>query len=133
MVWMAIAIALPMTFLSDWLILLLFGQAYQSAGQVLIVHIWAAIFVFLGVAFSKHLLAENLTTISFQRTLLGAVSNVLLNLWLIPIYGVVGAAMATLLAQFTANVAYDIFDNRLHQQLKMKTKAFLMPWRLFTN
>ena len=133
MVWMAMAIALPMTFLSDWLILLLFGQAYQEAGQVLMIHVWAAIFVFLGVAFGKYLLAENLTKIAFQRTLLGAVSNVLLNLWLIPLYGVAGAATATLLAQFIANVGYDPFDKRLHQQLKMKTKAFFMPWKLFAK
>lgn len=133
MVWFAIVIALPMTFLSDWLILLLFGQTYQEAGQVLMIHIWAAVFVFLGVSFGKYLLAENLTKIAFQRTLIGAVSNVLLNLWLIPIYGVAGAAMATLLAQFMANVGYDPFDKRLHQQLKMKTKAFFMPWKLFAK
>jgi O-antigen/teichoic acid export membrane protein len=128
MVWMAIAIALPMTFLSDWLILLLFGQAYQEAGQVLMIHVWAAIFVFMGVAFGKYLLAENFTKIQFQRTLLGALSNVLLNLWLIPIYGVAGAAMATLLAQLIANFGYDLFDKRLHQQMKMKVKALFMPW-----
>ena len=128
MVWMAIAIALLMTFLNEWLIHLLFGKAYQEAGQVLMIHTWAAVFVFLGVAFGKYLLAENLTKIDFQRTLLGAITNVIFNLWLIPIYGVAGAAMATLLAQFIANIGYDIFDKRLHQQLKMKMKAFFMPW-----
>jgi O-antigen/teichoic acid export membrane protein len=132
MAWMAIGIALPMTFLADWLIVLLFGQAYQEAGQVLMIHVWAAIFVFIGVSFGKYLLAENLTKIAFQRTLLGAASNVLLNFWLIPIYGITGAAIATLLAQFIANFGYDIFDKRLHQQLKMKTKAILMPWTIIS-
>lgn len=131
MVWMAIGIALPMTFLSDWLIILLFGEIYQQADQVLMIHIWAAVFVFLGVAFGKYLLAENYTKINFQRTLLGAVTNVLLNLYLIPIYGVVGAAMATFLAQLIANYAYDFFDKRLHQQLIMKTKSCCMPWLIF--
>ena len=130
MVWFAIAIALPMTFLSDWLILLLFGQAYQEAGQVLMIHIWAAIFVFLGVSFNKYLVAENLTKISLQRTVVGAIFNILLNLWLIPIYGVVGAAIATLLAQFIANFGYDVFDRRLHQQFWMKVKAFFLPWKV---
>jgi len=128
MVWIAIAIALPMTFLADRLIVLLFGQAYHEAEQVLMIHVWAAIFVFLGLSSSKYLLAENLTKIVFQRTFLGAVSNILLNLWLIPIYGVISAAIATLLVQFIANYGYDIFDKRLHQQLKMKTKAIFMPW-----
>lgn len=133
MVWSAIAIALPITFLSDRLIKLLFGQAYQEASQVLMVHIWAAIFVFLGVAFGKYLLAQNLTKIAFQRTLLGVVSNVLLNLWLIPIFGIVGAATATLLAQLIANLGYDFFDIRLHQQLKIKIKCIFMPWLIFNR
>ena len=59
MVWVAIAIALPMTFLSDWIVELLFGQAYIEAGNVLMIHIWTGVFVFLGVAFSKYLFAEN--------------------------------------------------------------------------
>ena len=133
MVWLAIAIALPMTFLSDRLILLLFGQAYQEAGPILMIHIWAAIFVFLGVSFDKYLLAENLTKIAFQRTFVGAVSNALLNLCLIPIYGAAGAAIATFLAQFIANIGYDPFDKRLHQQLKMKMTAFFIPWKIFSK
>ena len=128
MVWIAIIIALPMTFLSNQIIIMLFGQAYHQAGQVLNIHIWAGVFVFLGVSFGKYLLVENLTKIAFKRTLLGAISNILLNLWLIPIYGVVGAAIATLLAQFLANFGYDLFDKRLHGQLRMKTKALFMPW-----
>jgi len=91
------------------------------------------VFVFLGVAFSKYLLAEKLTKIDFLRTLAGAVFNVLLNLWLIPLHGVVGAAVATLISQFTVNVAYDLFDKRLHQQLKIKIEAFFMPWKVFIN
>lgn len=123
MAWMAITIAVPITFLGDSLIIMLFGHAYQEASQVLVIHIWSSIFVFIGVAFSKYLLAENLTKIAFQRTLLGAVINVFLNLWLIPKYGVSGAAIATLLAQFIANFGYDILDKRLHVQLVMKFKA----------
>lgn len=130
MVWTAIAIALPITFLSDWLILLLYGQPYQAAGQVLMIHVWAAVFVFIGVSFGQYLLVENFTLVAFQRTLLGAVSNVLLNLWLIPLYGMLGAAIATLLAQFVANYGYDMFDRRLHKQLVMKTKALLIPWTI---
>ena len=50
LVWLAIAIAALMTFLSDWLITLLYGEAYKDAGRVLIIHIWAGVFVSIGVA-----------------------------------------------------------------------------------
>ncbi|MBD3822795.1 MAG: flippase, partial [Thiotrichales bacterium] len=67
MVWTAIAIALPMTFLSDWLILLLFGQAYLEAGKVLMIHVWSMPFVFLLVASGKWFIAEGLTRIALYR------------------------------------------------------------------
>ncbi len=47
MVWISIAVALPMTFLSDWVINLLYGGQYNQAGNVLMIHIWTGIFVFL--------------------------------------------------------------------------------------
>ena len=47
MVWMAIIIAIPVTFMSDWLINLLYGAQYSQAGGVLTIHIWAGVFVFL--------------------------------------------------------------------------------------
>ena len=124
MVWMAILIAIPMTFFSDLIIGLLFGQAYIEAGSVLMIHIWTGVFVFLGLAFGRYLLTENLNKKSFYRTLTGAIVNVILNYILIPIYGIQGAAIATLLGQLSANYLYDIFDKDLHQQLKMKTKSF---------
>lgn len=131
LVWLAVCIALPVTFLNEWLITLLYGKAYIEAGPVLMIHIWAAVFVFLGVAFGKYLLAENFTKITFQKSLLGAVSNVVLNLILIPQLGILGAATATLLAQFIANYIYDFFDRRLYAQLRMKTESIFLPWQAF--
>lgn len=131
LVWLAIFIALLVSFLGERLITLLYGEAYLAAGQVLIIHVWAAVFVFLGVASSKYLLAENLTKILFQRSFFGAITNVLLNFLLIPRYGVVGAAAATLVAQFIVNYLYDAFDYRLHKQFLLKNKSIFLPLKVF--
>ncbi|WP_018403785.1 flippase [Marinobacter gelidimuriae] len=125
MIWMAVGIALPMTFLSEWLITLLYGVAYSETGGVLMVHIWAGVFVFLGVASGKWLVAEGMTIIAMNRTLAGMVINVLLNLLLIPLYGVLGAAMATLVSQIVAALLYDAFDRRTRFQFFLKLKAFV--------
>jgi len=130
MVWMSIAIALPMTFLSDWVVNLLYGSAYSQAGSVLMIHIWAGVFVSLGLSFGKYLLVENYTNKYFNRTLIGAVANIILNYFLIPRYGIKGAAIATLIGQFIANYGYDFFDKDLHRQLKIKTMCFF-PFHLF--
>lgn len=126
--WLAIAVALPMTFLSDWLVSLLYGHHYQDAGSVLAIHIWGAVFVFLGVASGSFFTLENYTRKSLYRTVLGAAANVLLNLALIPRYGINGAAIATVLSQFMANYLYDFFDRSTRDLFVIKIRA-LFPIR----
>ena len=103
MVWGSLAVALPTTLLSDWIILILYGTDFQEAADILRIYIWAGVFVSLGVASSKWLVAENLQRYSFYITTLGAILNVGCNLWFIPIYGIKGAAFATLMAQGTVS------------------------------
>ena len=103
MVWTAIAIALSITFLSDWIVELLYGTQYNQTVSVLEIHIWAGVFVFLGVASSKWLLIENLQIFSTINTSIGAVINIGLNYILIPRIGVEGAAWATLGSYFIAS------------------------------
>lgn len=125
MIWMAISIALPMTFLSKYIILLLYGNDYELAGNVLMIHIWTGVFVFLGVAFSQYLISENLAMKSFYRTATGATVNISLNFLLIPYYGIVGAAVATLVGQIVANLLYDFFDKDLRNHLLVKLSSFI--------
>ena len=126
MVWMAIIIALPMTFLSDWIINLLYGKEYNQAGSVLMIHIWAGVFVFLGVASAKWFVSENLQILSFWRTFYGMIVNIILNIFLIPRYGIQGAAVATLASQATATYIFDFFNHKTRDMFYMKTKSLLL-------
>jgi PST family polysaccharide transporter len=124
MVWLAIGIALPMMLLATPLVTLLFGPAYDKAGAVLAVHIWTWVFVFLGVASSKWFVVENRQLLSLQRTLLGALLNVVLNLVLIPRYGAIGAAWATLFAQAAAALVFDCVQPSTRALFAMKLRSF---------
>ena len=66
------------------------------------IHIWAGVFVFLGVASGKWFMAENLQIFSTINTTIGAVVNIGLNYILIPKIGIEGAAWATLISYFIA-------------------------------
>lgn len=96
--WFTIPVAVFVLFLSPYIIKILFGEEYLLASSALIILIFSGTFSFLGVASSKYLVAENLTRISFYRTLVGVVVNVILNLILIPHYGIIGSAIATLVS-----------------------------------
>ncbi len=124
MVMLGIAVAIPVSFFSDWIITLLFGPDYIQAGTVLIVHIWSGIFVSLGVTSGMWLVNENLQKLALYRTLAGAVVNVVMNLYLIPSLGVVGAAVGTLLSQFIAAYMFDLFNAKTRAIFWMKTRAF---------
>jgi O-antigen/teichoic acid export membrane protein len=128
MVWMAIAIALPMTFLSDWIIYLLYGEQYHQSGSVLMIHIWAGVFVFLGVASGKWLLTENLQILSFLRTFYGMTLNIILNFILIPKYGIQGASVATLISYMTVSLFSDFFHKKTRKTFFMKINTMII-WR----
>jgi PST family polysaccharide transporter len=125
MVLLALAVAIPMTFLSDWVVTLLFGNAYQQSGTVLAIHIWAGLFVFLGLASGKWFIIEGFQRYYFCRTLLGAGVNVGLNLIMIPKFGVIGAAWATVVSQACANVIFNIFNRKTRTVFFIQCKSFL--------
>jgi PST family polysaccharide transporter len=115
MVRMSLAIAVLLAVASPLLIGLLFGSDFSEASAVLRLHIWAAIAVFLGVASSQYLINEGLQKLSLCRTLTGLVVNILLNLLLIPHFGAVGAAIATLISYFVATFSIIISHHGVGQ------------------
>lgn len=125
MVLLAIAIALPMTFLSDWLVTLLYGEAYSKAGQVLMIQIWAGVFVFLGVASSKWFISEELQKYLTINTIAGAIANILLNFLLIPRYGIYGAAIATVISQALASYFMNLMFQKTRSNFFRLTRAVI--------
>jgi PST family polysaccharide transporter len=119
MVRISLAIAMPLAVASPFLIQLLFGADFSEASTVLRVHIWASIAVFLGVASSQYLTNEGLQKLSLYRTLIGLLINILLNLFLIPAYGAVGAAIATLISYFAATFSIIISGQGIGQGILM--------------
>jgi O-antigen/teichoic acid export membrane protein len=130
MAWLALAIALPTTFLAPLIIKVLYGEAFLPAAGVLSIHIWAGVFVFLGVASGQYLIASNYTRISFFRTFFGAITNVILNIIFIPKYGINGAAFATLISYFVATFFIG-FIAKTNWQVVLMLKSFLLPIRYF--
>ena len=125
MTWIAVSIAIPVTLLSESIIRLLYGGRYAGAEMVLVIHIWAGVFVFLGIASSRFLVTENYTRIALYRTLTGAGVNVGLNLYFIPLYGINGAAAATLFSYFVATF-FIALNRKTRKQCTMMFKSILI-------
>ena len=124
LVWASIGCALVLTFSSGLVVQILFGAEYAGASDVLSAHIWAAVFVFLGVASGRLFIAEGLQMLSLYRALAGAVINVALNLLLIPEYGAIGAAWATVLSYAVSALFFDLIQKPTRHLFRMKLKSF---------
>ena len=121
----SLGIALPMTFLSEKIIMVMFGSGYAAAGPILSVHIWTSLFVFMGLATSPWFIAEGLNHVSLGKTLFGAILNIILNLFLIPKYGGLGAASATIISQAAATFICNAFDSRTQKIFKIQVRSLI--------
>jgi PST family polysaccharide transporter len=121
----SLGIAVGVTIFSDQIIGILYGDQYSGAGVILTIHIWAAVFVFLGVGSTNFFIVENLQIKTFTRTALGAVLNIVLNLILIPKLFALGAAIATLISQFCSSYVFDLLSRKTYVLFKMKTRSIL--------
>ena len=128
MVWLAIAIALPMTFLSDWVVNLLYGSQYSEAGSVLKIHIWAGLVVALGLVRGRWIISENLQKYTPIYLVTGLIVNIVLNYYFIQIYGIKGAAYATLFAQSAGSlIASSFFKKTRISFMMMINSMFIIP------
>jgi polysaccharide transporter, PST family len=121
----ALVIGSTVALASHAIIRILYSNSYSAAAPVLAVHVWASVFVFLGVAQSPWDLSKNLLTLSLYRTLAGAVINAAMNLYLIPRYSAMGAAVATVVSYAISGVFANALSARTRPIFYMQMKSFI--------
>ena len=102
MTWFPLFIIIPVFFFSTTIVNILYGIEYASSGIALSISVWAILPVFVKIAVENYLLNENKTKVVFLSSFLGAITNIILNLILIPLYGINGAAFATVISYLVA-------------------------------
>lgn len=123
MIWLAIGISLIVTFISDFIINLLYGPDYAQSAVVLSILSWTAAFNFFSIVTSRYLIAENLTAIQLYRTFIGTGLNIVLNMLLIPRYGIIGTSVATLLSVVVQSYASLLFFRKTRRVFFMFFKS----------
>ena len=122
----SLSIAVFMTFASPFIYKYFYAAEFADGAKILSIHIWAGVFVFLGSASGQYLIAEGYTKYSLYRTGAGAVINVVLGFFWIPLYGLQGAAFATLIAYFSATFFILVFPKTRKQGIAMLKSLFLI-------
>ena len=93
-----------MMILSRQIVAIVYGDNYSQSSEILKILTWYTTFSYYGAAKDVWILAEEKQRYLVCVNGTGAILNVLLNYILIPKMGAQGAALASLLTQFTANI-----------------------------
>jgi len=130
LVGIAIVVAVIVTIFSSWIVRVIFGDAYTSAGVILAIHIWAGIFVFTREALGRWFVNEGMMVFSFISAGAGALVNVTLNVLLIPYHGAVGAAVATVISYAVSGYLVCFFSKKSFEAGLAISRALLIPFRV---
>ena len=101
---LSLAQSIGMTLLAKPLVSVLYGAEYSATAGILAIAVWYITFGHYGSVRNIWILAEGKQRYLTAINVFGAAANVMLNLLLIPAWGAIGAAIASVATQFFTNV-----------------------------
>lgn len=122
-----VPIAMGVCILSEPIIKLIYGTQFLNVAPALGILIWSEIFAFLGVIHLNILISVGLQKLDFIFTLSGAVVNIILNIVLIPHYGIIGAAVATVIS-YGVGVPLSCFLIKTRKYGRAMVQSMLKPF-----
>lgn len=123
--WVSILAAVATSAISYWLILYLFGEAYLPAVVVLQIMSFKVASLALSNTAGSMLVIEGLQKYAIWRDVLGCIVCVALNWYLLPRYGVVAAAVISIVSNVTAGYLADAIVPAYRHLFVMQTKALV--------
>lgn len=125
-IWGCIAVATIITICSPLIIWILYGTEYAAAAGTLRIVIWYTVFSMIGTARGIWILCEKKNKFVWRYLIIGSIINIILNASLIPIVGITGAALATVIAQFISAIIAPVFykETRVHTKYVLESFVF---------
>lgn len=122
----AYLLIIPIAIFSKEIIFLLFGENYIKGGEVLVIHIFSSLFIFLNVGRSLWILNESYFKFEMSANILGGILNIVLNLYFIKKFGIVGAAWATLCSYLFSFFLSGAFFSQARRMFIIQLKSIFL-------
>lgn len=130
-IYLSLIFSLVVTIFARLIILILYGQDYTPAITALRIVAWYTTFSYLGSVRNIWILAEQKQKYLLVINLCGAVLNVLLNFIFIPLIGINGAAVASLITQVFTNIIMGYIIKDLRENNSIMTKSLRVKEVIF--
>lgn len=122
---LCLVVVAGMGIFGEMFVLILYGKAYEDAKRyifILAISVWISM---LGCIGSTWIICNELNKYSAYRTVLGMITNIILNYILIKRIGIMGAAVATLLSQFMVVIVYTFVFKKTRRIISLYFKALV--------
>lgn len=118
-------IALPLFVFAPFVIKIVFGEAFLAAVPILRIYLWTSIAITMVVLVQQYFIAENFSRIFLYTSLIGATTNIILNIILIPRYGLAGSAWGTMISYTAVILGLFMFREARTSIIKFFTRSNL--------
>ncbi len=106
---LSIVVAIVTNIFAPIIIKIIYGNAFMGSVIILKIYVWAGVGTFVGMLVTNYLIAENKKGILALVNFIPMIINVILNLMLIPKYGIIGSAYATLISYILGPISVLLF------------------------
>jgi len=124
---LGLLITFGVTMIGPLFIRFFYSPEFWEAGSILIIHIWASVFIFMRSVLSKWLIITANIKFSMHTHIIGALVNVALNFVVIPKYGIMGAAISTLISYAFSSFFVLLFYRKLRPFAKLMVNSVVHP------
>ena len=129
-IYLAICQCIVIFLFSKYIILILYGSEYLPAIRALKIISWYTLFGYLGSIKNIWILANNQQRIIWKIDISGAIANVVMNVLLIPSFGITGAAFASLITQIFTNVIVVGILKEVRPNIKLMVNSLSPRWMI---
>lgn len=122
--YLSLAQCILMTLFARPIVMILYGEAYIMSVDVLRLCVWYVTYSYIGQVRNIWILAENKQKYLWRINLIGAILNVILNFAVIPICGIFGAAITSVITQFFTNFVLGFIIKPIRNCNKLIIRGF---------
>lgn len=124
--WVCAGMALIISILAPLIVDIVYGEQYMGAAATLSLLVWYVPLSHLGVARGIWIVAENKNKYSKYYTFWGVLMNVGLNAFMIPLWGIFGATIATIITELFTLFITPLFykETRIHTKYVLEAIVF---------
>ena len=121
--WSGLLICLLFYLFGETIINLVFSQDFSNLSKIVLLHSFTLPIIFIGSISNALIISKNLVWFSLVRAVVGAFFNIILNLYLISSYELIGVVVAAIIAQIISNLSLDLLHKKIRQQFFLKLKS----------